>query len=66
MPELVIDGAADAAYLYVGARSDSRKAARTVACDPGELEGMINLDFAEDGTLIGIELIPASLYLLAH
>jgi uncharacterized protein YuzE len=63
MPELVIDGVADAAYLYVESRSDSRTVVRTVACDPAEIEGMINLDFAEDGTLIGIELIPASLYL---
>ena len=32
----------------------------TYPCDPQEVKGMINLDFDEEGRLLGIEVLDAS------
>ncbi|WP_370053809.1 DUF2283 domain-containing protein [Leifsonia sp. EB41] len=62
MPQIVVDEAADAAYVYIGTREEKREFGRT---EPllNESNGMVNLDFDVDGHLIGIELIPASHFL---
>lgn len=51
------DPKADAAYIYLG--SKEAKAKKTYPCDPLEVNGMINLDFDENGILIGIEILDA-------
>ena len=53
------DKKADAAYIYLvdippgGVKT-------TYPCDPKEINGMINLDFDEEGRLLGIEVMDAS------
>ena len=51
---------ADAAYLYLDPNTRIGRVKKTYACDPGEVEGMINLDFDEVGALVGIEVLDAS------
>ncbi|MEV5576640.1 DUF2283 domain-containing protein [Spirillospora sp. NPDC052269] len=54
------DKQANAAYIYF---SDPQKAAPMVKsmypCDPVEVDGMINLDFDEEGRLLGVEVLAA-------
>lgn len=64
VPEIVIDHSVDAAYLYVGLRVERRAVDRTEPLLEAD-GGMINLDFDEDGHLVGVELIPASAFLRA-
>ena len=52
------DPIANAAYIRLG--DTSRKFARMVALDPSDVGGMINLDFDEDGFVLGIEFIDAT------
>jgi uncharacterized protein YuzE len=59
MPEIVVDEAADAAYLYVGGVDETRSVART-ELTLGPRNEMVNLDYDADGYLIGVELIPAT------
>jgi len=62
MPQIVVDEAADAAYVYISSQDEKREFGRT---EPflDESNGMVNLDFDVNGHLIGIELIPASHFL---
>ena len=63
MIDLEYDPAADAAYIYLRRPSARGPFAvgHTVACAPRETSGhMINLDFDDDGRLIGIEVLDAS------
>ena len=55
-----LDRAADAAYVYLTRRAARRGVAFTYARDPREVNGQINLDFDEEGRLIGIEVLDAS------
>jgi uncharacterized protein YuzE len=59
MPEIVVDDSADAAYIYVGSRTEKRTVVRTEAT-LGPSGEMINIDFDSMGHLVGIELVPAS------
>ncbi|NAS21277.1 DUF2283 domain-containing protein [Herbidospora sp. NEAU-GS84] len=53
------DRLADAAYIYISDGILPGGSVQTYACDPGEVGGMINLDFDEFGKLIGIEILGA-------
>lgn len=57
--KITYDRDADAAYIYL-ISIDPGQVARTYSCDPGEVNGMINLDFDKNGVLIGIEILDAS------
>lgn len=53
------DASVDAAYIYLR-DIEPGGVSWTYSCNPIEVNGMINLDFDEDGVLIGIEVIGAS------
>jgi uncharacterized protein YuzE len=57
--KITYDKSVDAAYIYLTGVTDT-KVAKTYSCNPLEVEGMINLDFDKNGTLIGIEVMDAS------
>jgi uncharacterized protein YuzE len=57
--KLTYDTEVDAAYLYL-VPFQPGSAKKTYACDPDEVGGQIQLDFDEDGRLIGIEVLDAS------
>lgn len=54
------DRTADAAYMYFTDPQVGVRSARTYPCDPIDVDGMINLDFDEQGRLIGIEVLAAT------
>lgn len=54
---------ADAAYIYLVDEIGAGAVAKTVPVDPIEVGGMINLDFDDHGSLLGIETLDASRYL---
>jgi uncharacterized protein YuzE len=54
------DQKANAAYIYFADPQARPEVARMYPCDPAEVGGMINLDFDEDGRLVGIEVLAAS------
>ncbi|MFB8027854.1 DUF2283 domain-containing protein [Streptomyces sp. NPDC056465] len=60
------DDAVDAAYVYLIDPQVRAKSAHTYPCDPVDVDGMINLDFDEQGRLIGIEVLAASSKLPAY
>lgn len=57
------DREADAAYVYfvdpVQAANLEPKSAYTYVGEPDDVDGMFNLDFDEEGRLIGIEILGA-------
>lgn len=53
------DPIANAAYVYLTDPQVSVKSARMYACDPIDVDGMINLDFDASGRLVGIEILAA-------
>ncbi|NGO76305.1 DUF2283 domain-containing protein [Streptomyces sp. YC504] len=53
------DKTVDAAYVYLTEPQARVKSARMYPCDPVDVDGMINLDFDEQGRLIGIEVLAA-------
>ena len=56
------DREANAAYIYFEDPAQAGApgtAVRTYPCDPITVHGMINLDFDEDGRVIGIEILDA-------
>lgn len=58
---MTYDRGADAAYIYlIGGRLRPGRAAFTYTCDPAQVKGQIQLDFDEEGRLIGIEVLAAS------
>ncbi|MBO2446380.1 DUF2283 domain-containing protein [Actinomadura barringtoniae] len=57
--KITYDQKANAAYIYLADPEGNSRVARMYPCDPVEVEGMINLDFDEDGRLIGIEVLGA-------
>lgn len=59
------DAVADAAYLYIAEEIPPGAVAKTYCCDPGEVGGMINLDFDNSGKLLGVEVLDASALLPA-
>ncbi|MFF2014110.1 DUF2283 domain-containing protein [Streptomyces sp. NPDC058195] len=54
------DKTANAAYVYLTDPQVRTKSSRMYPCDPVEVGGMINLDFDEQGRLIGIEVLAAN------
>lgn len=59
MIKIQYDKSGDSAYIYLK-EIEPAGAAKTYPCDPKEVNGMINLDFDQQGLLIGIEVIDAS------
>ncbi len=57
---ITYDRTVDAAYIYLIDDNRSGKVKKTYPCDPVEVKGMINLDFDNEGRLIGIEVLDAS------
>lgn len=53
------DKKANAAYVSVMDPQAHAKVAHMYPCDPVGVDGMINLDFDEQGRLIGIEVLDA-------
>ena len=60
------DQKANAAYIYFTDPQARPKVARMYPCDPVDVGGMINLDFDENGCLVGIEVLAASSKLPQH
>ncbi|MFI0901078.1 DUF2283 domain-containing protein [Streptomyces sp. NPDC020983] len=58
--KVTYDKTVDAAYVYLTEPPALVKSARTYPCDPVDVDGMINLDFDEQGRLFGIEVLAAS------
>ncbi|MGW5471392.1 DUF2283 domain-containing protein [Streptomyces chartreusis] len=54
------DKTANAAYVYFTDPEVRVKVAHMYPCDPVDVDGMINLDFDDQGRLIGIEVLAAS------
>jgi uncharacterized protein YuzE len=50
---------ANAAYIYLVDTIAPGGVARSYACDPLAVNGMINLDFDSDGALIRVEVLDA-------
>lgn len=66
MTQLSYDSAADAAYLRLADTQVHGGFARTVVTDVALENAAINLDFASDGVLLGIEFLGASRVLSAE
>ncbi|MDX3800075.1 DUF2283 domain-containing protein [Streptomyces sp. AK04-3B] len=63
--KVTFDAKADAAYVYLGDPQAHSQVARTYLCDPVEA-GMINLDFDDEGRLLGVEVLGAVSKLSRH
>lgn len=57
---LEYDADVDAAYLYVADEIPLGGVATTVAVDPADINGQVNIDLDADGRIIGIEVLDAS------
>jgi uncharacterized protein YuzE len=57
--KVTYDEAANAAYIYLKPGAEGARVARMYACDPIEVDGLINLDFDGSGCLIGVEVLAA-------
>lgn len=57
---ITYDPDVNAAYIYLSRDRYAGVAAKTYPCDPIEVGGMINLDFDDDGRLIGVEVMDAN------
>ncbi|WP_131741413.1 DUF2283 domain-containing protein [Actinomadura roseirufa] len=53
------DQEANAAYVYFVGPGRSTRSAATYECDSAKVDGVINLDFDEEGRVIGIEILDA-------
>ncbi|MEV5786372.1 DUF2283 domain-containing protein [Streptomyces sp. NPDC048448] len=53
------DKTVNAAYVYFTDPQAHVHSAHLYPCDPVDVDGMINLDFDEQGRLIGIEVLAA-------
>jgi uncharacterized protein YuzE len=54
---IVLDKESNAVYIYL---SNSKQfVTKTYLCNPQEINGMINLDFNQEGKLVGIEIMDA-------
>lgn len=64
--ELTFDAEADAGYIYVDAVGDHERASvsRTRFCNIEMTDAAINVDFDENGHVVGIEFLGASRLLL--
>lgn len=55
--KITYDAAANAAYIYL--QPPGTPVAKMYACDPIDVNGMINIDFGASGRLAGIEVLDA-------
>ncbi|MEW1696269.1 DUF2283 domain-containing protein [Streptomyces sp. NPDC091278] len=53
------DRTANAAYVHLTDPRVPTRSSRMYPCDPVEVGGMINLDFDEQGRLVGVEVLAA-------
>ncbi|MEV0679923.1 DUF2283 domain-containing protein [Actinosynnema sp. NPDC050436] len=53
------DREADAAYVHFTDPLTRPRSARTYACDPVAVDGMVNIDFDADGRIVGVEVLGA-------
>ncbi|MCX6580339.1 MAG: DUF2283 domain-containing protein [Candidatus Aminicenantes bacterium] len=53
------DKQANAAYIYLASQIFPRSIIDTYTCNPVEVGGEINLDFDNQGRLVGIEILNA-------
>jgi uncharacterized protein YuzE len=60
------DRRANAAYVYLTEPQARVGSAHMYPCDPIAVGGMINLDFDDEGRLIGIEVLAADAKLPRH
>ncbi|MBX4186876.1 MAG: DUF2283 domain-containing protein [Candidatus Doudnabacteria bacterium] len=60
--KITYDKSIDAAYIYLKGLdySNTQWVKKTYMCDPAEINGMINLDFDNEGRLGGVEIQGAS------
>lgn len=60
--KVTYDPSVDAAYIYL---TDIRPGGvkKTYECDPNEVGTMINLDFDDEGRILGVEVLAASAHL---
>jgi uncharacterized protein YuzE len=58
--KITYDKSADAAYISFIENPNSGWVKSTYPCDQNQINGMINLDFDQDGKLGGIEILDAS------
>lgn len=63
---ITYDSVANAAYIYLVDEIGVGGVSKTVPVDPIEVGGMINLDFDDEGHLLGIEVLDARSYLSAE
>lgn len=61
--KITLDHKGYIAYIYLTWPLGPNSVARTYPCDPFEAGAEINLDFDEDGRLLGIEILNASSHL---
>ncbi|MGW5040840.1 DUF2283 domain-containing protein [Streptomyces parvulus] len=64
--KVTYDKTVNAAYIYFTDPQVNVRSAHTYPCDPIDVDGMINLDFDEQGRLIGIEVLAATSKLPEH
>lgn len=57
---VVLDKSVNAMYIYLADYIKPGGVVKTYPCDPIEVGGMINLNFDENGILVGIEILGAS------
>ena len=53
----------DAAYIYIQDAIEPDGVKKTYACDPQEVGTILNLDFDDEGRIIGVEVLSASAHL---
>jgi uncharacterized protein YuzE len=58
--KVTYDATVDAAYIQLVDEIGAGGVTNTYPCDPGEVVGMINLDFDSAGRLVGVEVLDAS------
>jgi uncharacterized protein YuzE len=56
---ITYDPNVNAAYIYLSRDRYAGGVAKTYPCDPMQVGGMINLDFDDDGRLVGVEVMDA-------
>ncbi|MGW3290000.1 DUF2283 domain-containing protein [Streptomyces sp. NPDC001002] len=68
MPNVKVtyDKSVNAAYIYFTDPRVNVRSAHTYPCDPIDVDGVINLDFDDQGRLIGIEVLAATSKLPAY
>lgn len=57
--KITYDKSVEAVYIQLADEIEPGGVKKTYPCDPIEVKGMINLDFDEEGRLVGIEVLGA-------